>query len=455
MVEDGDRTLRRQRRVSEALREEISKWLVGEAGDPLLAWTDVTGVDVSADLQLARVFFVPTRGADSSSVRDHLERAAPRLQRRIGDRLRLRRTPRLSFRYDESRDHGERVDLLVEETRRERELQSAGDDPVEQLADRIGSARRILVATHVNPDGDAIGSLLGMHRILRLMGKTAIAFAPEGVPSTLQFLPGVELTTRELEDEAPFDLTLLLDTADESLFPPGFPGADRRGELAVIDHHPRHGEIGDVVVRREASAVGEILYDLARELTWPLDREVAACLYASIVSDTGSFRYSSTTGHTHRVAADLVELGAEPWPTATSLYESYPLRRQRLLTEVLGTLEVHAGGGLAVLSATRELLAECGADKADLDGMVNFGRAVEGVEIAAMLRVEENGGIKVSFRSKGRYDVGDLAAAFGGGGHDNAAACTLEDIDLAEARSRVIEAASRLLASGDDASSSS
>jgi phosphoesterase RecJ-like protein len=444
MVERHGDQARRQRRVGEAVREELTRLLLREVRDPELAWATITGIDVSPDLRSARVFFVATGGRDAGRLQDGLERAASFLQREIGGKLQLRVTPRLSFRYDESFDRADRIDALISESRRAAAWED-GDRVVRELVERLAAARRVLVATHANPDGDAIGSLLGTCGILRLMGKSAMAYAPEGVPRPLRFLPGTDAITVALEDGERFDMTLLLDTADTNLLPPGFPPAERRGILVVIDHHSRHGEMGDLVIRREAAAVGEIVFQLARELTWPIDRNVAECLYASIVSDTGAFGYSSTTAATHRAAADLLELGVDPWKVASALFESFSLARQRLLGAVASSLTIEAGGRFAHMAVTPRTLADCGATKADLDGLINLGRSVEGVEIAALLREEPDGEIKISFRSRGRYNVGDLAARFGGGGHDNAAGCTLRGTTIEEVRRTIAAAATALL----------
>jgi phosphoesterase RecJ-like protein len=239
---------------------------------------------------------------------------------------------------------------------------------------------------------------------------------------------------------------VLLDTADSTLFPQGFPEPAARGTLVVIDHHSQHGAIGDLVIRRPAAAVGELLYQLAQELCWPLDRDIAQCLYTSIVADTGSFRYSSTTAATHEAAGALLALGADPWRVATALYESFPVARQRLLARVLETLEISEDGRYAALAATPEMLAAADATKADLDGMINYGRSIAGVDVSAMFRQEPNGDVKVSFRSKGRVNVGALAARFGGGGHDNAAGCTIESSSISDAKALIEPVALALLA---------
>jgi phosphoesterase RecJ-like protein len=432
--------------VGESVRAELSRLLVRNVRDPELSWSTITTVEMSADLKHAKVYFVTTGSSSPERTRRSLEQAAPFLQRELGQILKLRYTPRLDFRYDDSFDQGSRIDELIERATTE-DVARRGDDSVEQrLARLISDCEAILVATHANPDGDAVGSLIGLGAMLRQMGKRPVVYCPDGIPGTLAFLPGTADVVGEIDPGLEFELSIAVDTADENLLPAGFPEPERRGTLVVIDHHPRHGELGDLVIRRNSSAVGEMLYDLSRELVWPVDADVAQCLYASIVADTGSFRYDSTTPHTHRVAAELMELGAEPWRVATALYESYPVARQRLLAEVLATLEIDCDGRYAALVATPEMLARADATKADLDGMVNFGRAVSGVEISAMFRREPGGEIKVSFRSKGRIDVGALASSMGGGGHQNAAGCTLTDTDIEAAKVQIRTGAAELLA---------
>jgi bifunctional oligoribonuclease and PAP phosphatase NrnA len=445
MVAEGDG--RRVTRVAERIKEELARLLLRDVGDPQLAWTTLTGVEVSPDLRHARVFFVPRGEKNATAMQRALDRAAPFLQRELGRSLRLRNTPRLAFRHDESFDAGSRMDALISQVAEEEGRRASVSTITAAVARAVSEAGSILVATHRNPDGDAIGSLLGMGAMLGLLGKKHTEFCPDGVPHVLRGLPGAADVALALAPDARFDATILLDTAHESMLPDGFPGADRRGTFIVIDHHKQHGELGELALRGDAAAVGQMLFELAREVGWPVDARVAECLYASIVSDTGSFRYSNTSPSTHRAAAELIAQGARPWRVATALYESYPIARQRLLGEVLRTLALWGDGRYADMVVTPETLAGCGAVKADLDGMVNLGRAVEGVEISAMLRLEPNGDVKASFRSKGRVDVSTLAASFGGGGHRNAAACTLKGTDLETARTTVRAAVFEHLAS--------
>lgn len=437
---------RRQTRVSESIRNEISRLLVRSIDDPRLAWVTITGVEISPDLRNARAFYVVTAGGgDPENVHSSLKKAASFMQGTVGRNLKLKYAPRINFIYDKSFDDAERIDRLIDEVEHDRQG-SATQRPEEQLADLLSEASRILVFTHRNPDGDAVGSLLGFSRMLRLMGKSVTTYCPDGIPRVLAFLGEGEEVQDDLDQEVSFNLTVCLDTADEKLFPSGLPDRERMGTLVVLDHHAVHGSVGDIVIRREISSVGELLFFLHKELVWPMDGKVAECLYTSIVADTGSFRYSNTTPETHRAAAALLAAGARSWIVATALFESYPVARQRLLAAVLQTLELSGGDRYASLYCTQKMLAETGAGKEDLDNVINFARAIDTVEVAAMFREEPSGDVKLSFRSKGSFDVAQLASRFGGGGHKNAAGGAVKQATIAAAKKQVGDAVLETLA---------
>jgi phosphoesterase RecJ-like protein len=424
---------RRVSRVQDAIRESLSKLLVKSVSDPRLRWITVTGVEVSPDLKNARVYFVVTGNLQPlEEVEKGLAKATPFLQAEVAKNMQLKYTPKLSFKFDKSFDEAAHMDSLIDEVVVERK---ARPEPTveEKLAMLIAEAENILIVAHKNPDGDAIGSLLGFSRMLRLMGKKPVVYCPDKVPKVLSFLDGADEVLSELDDETVFNLTVVLDTADASLLPPGLPPKERMGTLAVIDHHATHGDLGDLVIRYEASAVGEMLLDLQQRLVWPMDAKVAECLYTSIVADTGSFRFANTTPATHRAAAELISLGARSWHVATELFESFPIGRQRLLGEVLSTLTVSDDGRYAYLHCTQAMFKKTGASKEDLDSTINYARSIDTVQVAAMFREEQNGDVKVSFRSKGAIDVAAICAEFDGGGHKAAAGCTLKSCTLIDA----------------------
>lgn len=431
MVAKGDK--RRPARVGDAIREALSQFLVKSVADPRLQWVTITGVEPSPDLRNARVFYIVTGDmVPLEEAAEGLRKATSYLQSEIAKKVQLRNTPKLSFHFDKSFDEAGHIDALINKVQVERAAKPEGSME-QKLAALIAESEEILVITHKNPDGDAIGSLLGFSQMLRLMGKKPVVFCPDKIPSVLAFLSGTDEVVTTLPTDARFQLTVCLDTADESLLPAGLPDKDAWGVFAVIDHHASHGGMGDVVVRYEASAVGEMLLDLQKRLVWPIDDKVAECLYTSIVADTGSFRYANTKPSTHRAAAELIALGARSWQVATALFESYPVQRQKLLAVVLGTLAVSEDGRYAHLRCTQEMLKTSGAAKEDLDSVINFARSIDTVKIAAMFREEPNGDVKASFRSKGDFDVAAICAGFGGGGHKNAAGCTLKAMSITDA----------------------
>ena len=438
---------RRLVRVAESIRSEVSRLLLRQVSDPRLAWVTVTDVEVSPDLRHAKVFYVVTKAPDGNvderTVAASLKKAATFLQGEMGRKLNLKYTPHLNFIFDKSFDEAAHIDALLGEVAHETE-EAPPLTPEQQLGRLVSESTDILVLTHRNPDGDAAGSLLGFSRMLRLMGKTPTVFCPDGVPKVLRYLDGVDEVVDHIESDEQFELTVSLDTADSALWPDGVPAQSQMGTLVVIDHHDTHKPFGDVVIRWKASAVGEMLLGLQKALVWPIDAEVAMCLYTSIVADTGSFRYSNTTPETHEAAAELIALGAKSWVVATALFESYPAARQRLLGAVLGTLQTAHDDQYAYLHCTMEMLEKTGADKADLDNVINFARGIDTVQVAAMYRQEKSGDVKVSFRSKGDYDVAAIAATFGGGGHKNAAGCTLTQTTISSAIDRVGEAISSM-----------
>ena len=318
----------------------------------------------------------------------------------------------------------------------------------ERAIELVRRGKRFLVTCHRRPDGDALGSALGLASILRAAGKEAFCWHPEPVPRSLRFLVTGDEPVRDLP-AGTFDAIFVTDTAAEQLLPSPFPAREVTGPLVVVDHHAAHDRFGDVVIREEdACATGEVVLRFMRELgVQEVPREAARPLYASIVADTGGFRYASTTPSTLRVAASLLEAGVDPWDVAWHLFEGWPEEKLLLLREVLGTLERTLDGELALLTVTREIVARTGADDEMVEGLVNYGRRIDGVEVAALLWELEprDGGprTKVSFRGR-RADVSIVAVALGGGGHRAAAAAEL-GASLDTVRERVVAEAAKLL----------
>ena len=308
---------------------------------------------------------------------------------------------------------------------------------INAVAEALRSGSRFLVTSHRNPDGDAVGSMLGAARLLADSGREAVVFHPDPIPGPYRFLAGADAVVGSPEEvTGGFEGVVVLDVGERDRIAEVFPAGAAAAPILVIDHHMTHGELGDVVWRRPASAVGEMLVELARHLGWPVSVEFAECAYTAILSDTGSFRYSSTTAGCLEAAAWLVERGVQPWKVASHVYEGWPCERLRLLGDVLGTLELSCDGRLASMVVDEAMLAVRGATVDMTEGFVNYGRMVAGVEVAALLRERGAGTFRVSLRSRGRVDVSSIAADIGGGGHPNAAGATAHGL-LAEVRGLV------------------
>jgi phosphoesterase RecJ-like protein len=317
---------------------------------------------------------------------------------------------------------------------------------LQAAARMIGESNRILFFLHVSPDGDSIGSTLGMVRSLRQMGKTAIIVGVDPVPPVFRFLAGWDtLFVPWHEVEGEWDLACFLDCGDLQRVGAAEPVVSRAKRSLNIDHHLTNAAYGDFnYLDFTAAAAGELAYRILLELKAPIDTEVAVCIYTSLVTDTGSFRYDSTAASTHRIAAELIELGARPYEVASEIFENESLARLALLARVFSTIEIDKSGKVAWIMLSREMLRQTGASDQDAEGLVNHARSISGVEVGLMFREAPDGLIRVGLRSRRTVDVAAVAVKFGGGGHARAAGCTLSGT-LEEARQAVVSAVLEVL----------
>ncbi len=304
------------------------------------------------------------------------------------------------------------------------------------IAAAIQQSTSILVSVHKSPDGDALGSQLALVLALKKLGKNVTAHNLDPVPETYRFLPAWDIIRKGVPVAGKFDAVIVLDADPPrtGLFSDDYPGR----VLINIDHHitnPREWKL--TWLDPSAAATGEMIYELIQKLNVPIDRDIALCLYTSILTDTGSFRYTNTTARSMHIAADMIEAGADPWLVTENVYESFAYRRLKLLGSVLAGIERSEDGRTAWVVVTEELFRQNGATAEDTDNFVNFVRSTKGVEVAVLFRQTAKNQYKISLRSKGRVDLSGVAQSLGGGGHANAAGATL-DGTLEEVRSRVI-----------------
>jgi bifunctional oligoribonuclease and PAP phosphatase NrnA len=309
------------------------------------------------------------------------------------------------------------------------------------IGDMIRTHQRIGIAAHVRPDGDALGSVLALGLSLREMGKDVILLSEDGCPSALSFLPDSLLIQRPSGPLA-VDMVFALDTATQERLGAGVNEAFAACEVMVnLDHHVSNPDYGTWhYIDTKAPATGQIIAQLLRENNFPINRGIAEALYTAISTDTGSFQFPKTTAETHRYIADLIETGIDVGQLNTVIYQSYPLRRVRLLSEMLAVMDISSQNRVASGYLTQEMIQRCEATTDDTENLIDHLRSIDSVQVAAYLEEMSDGKVRLSVRSKdARIDVSAICAQFGGGGHVLAAGARLAGPILA-AREKVLSA---------------
>ncbi|MBT4052228.1 MAG: bifunctional oligoribonuclease/PAP phosphatase NrnA [Bacteroidetes Order II. Incertae sedis bacterium] len=326
------------------------------------------------------------------------------------------------------------------------------------IVSALKDAQRVVITTHTRPDGDAVGSQLALGHFLKGQGKDVLMVNQDACPYNMEWLPGVgdiqlyKGSLAQVEFIAKADLAIVLDTNAASRI--GTVGPQFKGTSALkvlIDHHTDPESWFDLMYRKEtASSTGELLFDLFE--AWDLDAidyQVAAPLYVAILTDTGSFRFSSVTPRLHRVVAELIERGSlDVADLHAQVYDKKSREGLQLMSKVFSTIETHFDGAVGSMVVSRRFLADTGAPVEETEGFVNHLLTIEGVRIA-LIFTETAGGTKVSFRSKGDYHVHKWAQAFGGGGHRNASGAFIKE-PLEQAMKKAINAAPRYTSVQDE-----
>ena len=298
-------------------------------------------------------------------------------------------------------------------------------EPPAVLLDALRRPRgSALMLGHVHPDGDVLGTLLGLGLAMEAAGWSVTYAGPDPVPDVLDFIPGSDRWQVWRSAPRRFDTVVLTDCPNDGRTE-GLLAATRGPESQVlnIDHHPDNRRYGTINwIDSSAAATGEMIHDLIAALGWPIGRDTALGLYTAVHTDTGSFRYSNTTPRTFRIAAALTAAGAEPALVTDRLYQRRPKDALPTLGRLLERVEVSDDGQVATLTVPEGMASEAFMAAEDL---VTYPRSIAGVRVAVLLRAEPDGKIKASLRGKGDVPVNRIAHRFGGGGHENAAGCTL------------------------------
>ena len=293
-----------------------------------------------------------------------------------------------------------------------------------QVVELIENKQSFAITTHVRPDGDGIGSSLGLYWLLNSLGKTADVILRDEIPCSYKQLPGAENIKKVSEVNGKYDAVFVIECSDLSR--PGIGNLENQFTVN-IDHHSTSEHFGTVNwIDPTASAVGEMVYNLCKAIGGRVSKEIAECVYLAIVTDTGSFHFPNTTDRTLKVASELVKAGAKPSKISEVVYSSYSWSRIDLMRQVLATVKRSEKGRVAWMRQSLEMSESSGATEGDNNGLVNMPLAAKNVVAVCYMREVQPSAYRVSLRSKGNLNIAKIAEKFGGGGHKNAAGCRVE-----------------------------
>ncbi len=310
-----------------------------------------------------------------------------------------------------------------------------------EIVKLIKESEDIVIMTHTNMDGDAIGSASALCHVLRMLGKRCVILLEDDIPGYLKFMHDHSSKDPFFVFEMPYQpqLAIVVDCGDASRIEKRLDVYQSCAKKIVVDHHVQEEDFADCsVVDPAASATGLLVYELINELGAPINKEIAEDLYIAIMTDTGCFRYSNTTAQCHLVAAELYKYGIEPERLGTLIYDTLPLSQMKLESLIVEWMQLFADGRAVISYVTQDKLKEIGATYDMTGGCIDVLRKIDSVEVCAFLKEHQDGSFKLSLRSKGAASVLNVAKAVGGGGHVKAAGGTIR-LPLSDALAMVRE----------------
>jgi phosphoesterase RecJ-like protein len=315
----------------------------------------------------------------------------------------------------------------------------------------LKNSRHVLMATHNNPDGDAIGSLVALGLTLEALNKRTTLYNESSIPAVYRFLPSVGRVVQHI-NTADFDVAVVLDCADLKRIGRGVHIIEEIPTIVNIDHHVTNTRFGHFqFIDTSACATAEIIYRLINSMGVPINKAIGTLIYTGILTDTGSFRFSNTNKAAFEICQEMVALGVDPYDIARKVYGTYSLGRLKLLNLALDSIEIAGNGKLSIMTLTQNMFNETKTRQEDVEGFINYARNIEDVQITALIKEScnskgENGDANtfhISLRSNGEVDVAAIASSMGGGGHPNAAGFSIEST-LPDIKSILYEIAENL-----------
>ncbi|MEA3493421.1 MAG: bifunctional oligoribonuclease/PAP phosphatase NrnA [Candidatus Margulisiibacteriota bacterium] len=307
----------------------------------------------------------------------------------------------------------------------------------------LKGARTALVVSHVDPDGDSIGSMISMAMIMTSMGINTDMYSKDGIPRVYRFLPWMEKVKNELRNDLNYDLLVAVDSSSKNRLGDDVDIREIANKVINIDHHPDNTNYGDMNFVEKCSSAAELVYRLAKYLEVEITEEMAENLYAALITDTGNYRYENTSAATFEMAGDLIKAGVDTHDITTKIYDTKSIASIHMLALALATLETSPDRKAAWITVTQEMMDRIKAKGEDLVGLVDIIRSIEGVEVAIQFR-EDHNKVKVNLRSKEKVNVSDIAKRFGGGGHIRAAGAIISG-NIEDAKEKVIAEVTKYL----------
>ncbi len=315
-----------------------------------------------------------------------------------------------------------------------------------QIIHHLKNSNNLFLATHANPDGDAIGSLIAMGLSLEALNKRTTLYNESPIPAVYRFLPFADRIVQYVDKANIYDTAIILDCSDLERIGKAISMVNKIPIIINIDHHITNTCYGDFqLIKTSACATTEIVYKLMKDMAVPINKAIAASIYTGILTDTGSFRFSNTNRAAFKICEEMVELGVDPYSIAQHVYGTYSLDRIKLLNMALDSIEISYNGQLSMMTLTRDMFYETDTRTEDADGLINYAKSIENVKVAVLIQELQNKNkqFHVSLRSNGTVNVAEIASSFGGGGHANAAGFSIEST-LSDLKSQIFKLADKM-----------
>lgn len=304
---------------------------------------------------------------------------------------------------------------------------------VKECASLLKENNSYLILTHRHPDGDTLGSAFALARALRETGRAAAVRCIDEIPQKFSFL-----WENFRNDDCDYEKIIAVDVADIKLLGSEFEQKYGGSVFLCIDHHLSHRGYAENLLLGDKAATAEVVYEVIKALGVTIGREIANCIYTGLATDTGCFTFSNTQPSTHRIAAEMMDAGADFTLINRLMFETKTFSYLKLEQMALSTIELYFGGKCAVMTITQEMFRESGSNDGECDGIASLPRKIEGVAVGVTIRERTDGTYKVSVRSVEPYDASKICAAQGGGGHARAAGCEFE-CSLSDAKKTLLE----------------